>query len=380
MIGFKDLNDFISRPNELRREAASNLFDHLFGRGLAETRATPSEVIDKGRKRTLHRYEPVEGVEPRPLPLLLVPPLAAPARAFDLRRGCSMAEHMVGLGYPTYLVDYGSIDKSDKDLGVEHWHDEVVPMSIRKVSEDAGGKPVQVTGWCLGGLMSLCALAINPDLPVNAIAMVATPWDTSVMPILKPMREGNRLISGDNIFAEAYRATTGKVLGKGFGAAFRAAGGVPASVVDYAFKMTNFQTYAKKPLTTFQKRDDRDFLAHVEAVDALMGNMQAYPGESIETLYRRFFIANELMNGKLVRKDGSLLDLANVRVPVMNIAGTGDVVVPKEAAHAVGKILPNAPEVRLETAPGGHLGVLAGRSARKTTWRYVDEFMTAHAN
>jgi len=210
--------------------------------------------------------------------------------------------------------------------------------------------------------------------------MVATPWDTSVMPILKPMREGNRLISGDNIFAEAYRATTGKVLGKGFGAAFRAAGGVPASVVDYAFKMTNFQTYAKKPLTTFQKRDDRDFLAHVEAVDALMGNMQAYPGESIETLYRRFFIANELMNGKLVRKDGSLLDLANVRVPVMNIAGTGDVVVPKEAAHAVGKILPNAPEVRLETAPGGHLGVLAGRSARKTTWRYVDEFMTAHAN
>ena len=380
MIGFKDLNDFISRPNELRREAASNLFDHLFGRGLAETRATPSEVIDKGRKRTLHRYEPVEGVEPRPLPLLLVPPLAAPARAFDLRRGCSMAEHMVGLGYPTYLVDYGSIDKSDKDLGVEHWHDEVVPMSIRKVSEDAGGKPVQVTGWCLGGLMSLCALAINPDLPVNAIAMVATPWDTSVMPILKPMREGNRLISGDNIFAEAYRATTGKVLGKGFGAAFRAAGGVPASVVDYAFKMTNFQTYAKKPLTTFQKRDDRDFLAHVEAVDALMGNMQAYPGESIETLYRRFFIANELMNGKLVRKDGSLLDLANVRVPVMNIAGTGDVVVPKEGAHAVGNILPYAPVVRLETAPGGHLGVLAGRSARKTTWRYVDEFMTAHAN
>jgi polyhydroxyalkanoate synthase len=379
VIGLRDVSDFINRPNELRREAASNLFDHLFGRGIADTRATPSTVIDQGKKRTLSRYDPVEGVEPRPLPLLLVPPLAAPARAFDLRRGCSMAEYMAGLGYRTYVVDYGSIGKSDKDLGVEHWHDEVVPMSIRKVSEDAGGKPVQVTGWCLGGLMSLCALAIAPDLPVNAIAMVATPWDTSVMPILKPMREGNRLIRGDNVVAEAYRATAGRVLGKGFGAAFRAAGGVPASAVDYAFKMTNIQTYAKKPMTMFQKRDDRDFLAHVEAVDSLMGNMQAYPGESIETLYRRFFIANELMNGKLVRKDGSLLDLANIRVPVMNIAGTGDVVVPQEAAHAVGKILPNAPEVRLESAPGGHLGVLAGRSARKTTWRYVDEFMTDHA-
>ncbi|WP_280828686.1 alpha/beta fold hydrolase [Mycobacterium sp. OTB74] len=374
-----DLSDFINRPNELRREAASNLFDHLFGRGLADTRATPSKVIDQGKKRTLYRYEPIDGVEPRPLPLLPVPPLAAPARAFDLRRGCSMAEYLVGLGYRTYLVDYGSIDKSDKGLGVEHWHDEVVPASILKVSEDVGGKPVQVAGWCLGGLMSLCALAITPDLPVNTIATVGTPWDTSVMPILAPMREGNKLLGGDNILAAAYRATSGKALGKGFGAAFRAAGGVPASVVDYAFKMTNIQTYAKKPMTTFQKRDDRDFLAHVEAVDSLMGNMQAYPGESIETLYRRFFIANELMNGKLVRKDGSLLNLANVRVPVMNIAGTGDVVVPQAAAHAVSQILPNAAEVRLETAPGGHLGVLAGRSARKTTWHYIDEFMTDHA-
>src|SRR6516165_9940155 len=158
----QDLTDFINRPTELRREAASNLFDHLFGRGLADTRATPSEVIDQGNKRTLYRYQPVEGVEQRPLPVLLVPPLAAPARAFDLRRGCSLAEYMVGLGYPTYLVDYGSIARSDKDLGMEHWHDEVVPTSIRTVSEDAGGKPVQVTGWCMGGLMSLCTTAIYP--------------------------------------------------------------------------------------------------------------------------------------------------------------------------------------------------------------------------
>jgi poly[(R)-3-hydroxyalkanoate] polymerase subunit PhaC len=69
-----------------------------------------------------------------------------------------------------------------------------------------------------------------------------------------------------------------------------------------------------------------------------------------------------------------------VRVPVMNIAGKTDVVVPVDAALAVESLLPNAPEVRLETAPGGHLGVVAGRKARGTTWRFVDEFMTAHAS
>ncbi|MFL5840834.1 MAG: hypothetical protein ACJ77Z_10345, partial [Thermoleophilaceae bacterium] len=38
-------------------------------------------------------------------------------------------------------------------------------------------------------------------------------------------------------------------------------------------------------------------------------------------------------------------------------------------------LLPNSPDVRLETAPGGHLGVLTGRSAVRSTWIYLDEFL-----
>jgi polyhydroxyalkanoate synthase len=44
-------------------------------------------------------------------------------------------------------------------------------------------------------------------------------------------------------------------------------------------------------------------------------------------------------------------------------------------AHGVKGLLPNAPEVRVETAPGGHLGVLTGRSAPKTTWALIDDFL-----
>jgi len=37
--------------------------------------------------------------------------------------------------------------------------------------------------------------------------------------------------------------------------------------------------------------------------------------------------------------------------------------------------VPNAPAVRLETAPGGHLGVLTGRAARGTTWAILGEWL-----
>ena len=45
--------------------------------------------------------------------------------------------------------------------------------------------------------------------------------------------------------------------------------------------------------------------------------------------------------------------------------------------HHIAELLPNAPEVRLETAPGGHLGVLTGRSAKQTTWKHLDDFLHA---
>ena len=146
-------------------EAAANLYDGMLGEGLADLRRMPSTVIDEGPQRTVHRYHPAEaaprGRRAAALPVLLVPPLAAPAICFDLRRGCSVAEHLVLGGHPTYLVDYGEIEFADRALGLEHWIDDVVPRAIRAASEDAGGRPVQVVGWCLGGILSLLALAAD---------------------------------------------------------------------------------------------------------------------------------------------------------------------------------------------------------------------------
>src|SRR4051794_9635835 len=97
----------------------------------------PSTVIDRGPQRTVSRYLPVEHAARRPrgkAPVLLVPPLAAPAVCFDLRRGCSVAEHLLRSGRRTYLIDYGPIQFADRDLGLEHWVDDVIPAAVRAVA------------------------------------------------------------------------------------------------------------------------------------------------------------------------------------------------------------------------------------------------------
>src|SRR3954449_6680646 len=154
-------------PIEGAIDAAANVWDMTpLGGGLADTRPTPSVVIDTGPQRTLHRYR-LPRKPSAHSPVLLVPPLAAPASCFDLRRGCSVAEHLISLGYPTYLVDYGPISFQDRQLGLEHWVEDVIPKAVANVSEDAGGCDVQLVGWCLGGIMSLLAVA-GPDPAVQS--------------------------------------------------------------------------------------------------------------------------------------------------------------------------------------------------------------------
>lgn len=349
------------RTLEERRAAVANLFDFLVKGGVADTTRTASEVIDAGPQRTLHRYVPVGGTATHGPPVLMVPPLGAPATCFDLRRGCSLAEHLVQEDRPAYLVDYGAISFSDKKLGMEYWINDVLPPAIEKVSADAGGKPVALVGWCMGGLFSLVTAAAHQELPIASVAMVASPFDFSKNSLLAPWR--------------LIESVTGGRVGDGL---FRVLGGVPSALVGPAFKLTSLPTYVKKPLTLFRHRDDREFLAQIEAVDGLMNSMLAYPGRATLQAYQRLLRENDLADGK-IQGPNKLVDLADVTLPVMNVAGNSDVLVPVAAAHHVGDLLPNSSDVRLETAPGGHLGVLTGRSAAGTTWPMIDGFIDAHA-
>lgn len=347
----------IPDPEQLAR-AAANAFDMVFHGGVADLRRTPARIIDEAPKRTIYQY--LGEQHTRHLPVLLVPPLAAPTICFDLRRGCSLAEHLLALGHPTYLLEYGSIAFSDRDLGLEHWVEEIVPTAIRRVCEHAGGRPVQVVGWCLGGILSLLAAAADDELPINAIATVASPFDFSELRLFAPIRTAANLTNG--------------LLGT---LVYRALGGAPAPIVKRAFQLSTLDKFLTKPLAVATHLHDREFLAQVEAVDHFLDHMHAYPGRTIGQLYHRLFRVNELAAGRLRLGDRDL-DLADVRVPVLSVAGATDTLAPRRAVHHVAELLTGAPEVQLEVAPGGHLGVLTGRSAADTTWRHIDEFLARH--
>jgi polyhydroxyalkanoate synthase subunit PhaC len=155
---------------------------------------------------------------------------------------------------------------------------------------------------------------------------------------------------------------------------YRLLGGAPAPLVKRGYQLAGIDKYLTKPWTVLTNLHDRELLAQIEAVDVFMDSMHAYPGRTFGQLYHRFFRSNDLADGRLALSDRTL-ELADVRMPVLAIAGRGDGIAPVAACHHVGALLPNAASVRLEEAPGGHLGVLTGRAARGTTWVLLDRFL-----
>lgn len=340
--------------------AAANLVGMARG-GVADLRRMPRELVDDGPRGALYRYLPLPGVAPAGGgPVLLVPPLGAPDFAYDLRRGCSFVEHLLAEGRTVYLVDHGPKSFADRRLGMEHWVDDVVPWAARLTAEDADGA-VHLVGWSLAGIF--CSLAVaagvqaGAPLPARTLTIIGSPFDVSAVPFVAPLRP--------------LAIATG---GRGLSTVYRAIGSFPAPVVSAAFHVVAVDKLVTKPLTVLSQLDDRDALAQIEAVEHLMRNMHGYPGRVFGQIFHLMLRRNDLADGELALS-GRTIRLSAVDVPVLVVAGRGDVIAPLPAVQKVVGLLTGAPEVRFTTAPGGHLGVLTGRGARTTTWPAIDEFL-----
>ena len=355
--------DLIPKPDQIVAASANVAHKLLYG-GVADLRPMPRTLIDDGMLREVYHYRPSGKARETGDPVLLVTPLAAPSLCFDLRRGCSLVEHFVQQGRPTYLVEYGQVAFKDRNLGMEHWVSEVIPAAIRAVSADAGGRPVHLIGWSLGGIFSLLTAAAWSSLPIASLTTVGSPIDIRQVPLIAPVRPLLGVVPDRaSIISLAYRAM----------------GGVPQPLVRRAFQLSAFDKMVTKPFVQLAKLDDTEFLAQVEAVDRFTKNMLAYPGRTFGQLYHRMVKGNELARGQ-VSFEGRDISFKDITVPVLSFGGAGDTIAPVSCVRPIVDLVPNAAEMRFEVVPGGHLGMLTGRAARHTTWRIMDEFIEAHSS
>ena len=348
--------DLVPTPDQVVT-AAGNVVRLALQGGMADLRPMPRSVVRADDRHTVHHYDDAAEVAGRGGPVLLVMPPAVPSSCYDLRRGCSLVEHLVGTGRPTYVVEHAEVSFHDPGLGLEEWVQRTVPDAVRTVSRDADGRPVHVVGWGLGGIFALLAAADGPDLPIRSLAALGSPVDVAQVPMMAPLRP---LFTAADLPPPVARA-------------YRLLGGVPLPGVRWALELAPVQRLVTRPIAVTAHLDDADWLAQVEAVDRFTAATTAYRGRSFGQLYHRFAPGNALATGT-VELGGRPVSLDTVTAPTLVVAGATDGIAPVAAVRAVLPLLTASTEVRFEIVPGGHLGLLTGRGARTTTWPALDDW------
>lgn len=127
--------------------------------------------------------------------MVVVPSMVNRGYVLDLWPGHSMVDFFRAQGWRVLIVDWDDPTVGmDAPLTVEEIiAGRLVPL-VQHAREVAGG-PVQLFGYCMGGLLALGAAVLLGKEVVEKLAVAAMPWDFSVTPssghmqALRPMME-----------------------------------------------------------------------------------------------------------------------------------------------------------------------------------------------
>ncbi|PYE21035.1 polyhydroxyalkanoate synthase [Williamsia limnetica] len=353
------------RRDRLRQQLA-NLRALTVGDGIRYEVRTEHVVLHSEPHRELRRYGGLSSLlRAREIgrgPVLLIPPLAAPATCYDLGPAHSLVGHLLQTGRVPYVVDYGEIGRADRNMGFEDFIDDIVPQAIDRVLADFGGPAgteVDVIAWSLGGTVSLLSLAAHPELPVRSITAVGTPLNYALVPPYPVVR-----------------TMTAPTKGRAITAVLKLLGGIPAPMVQLAYRATAWERELKKPWFILNNLGETETLARMEVVNRFQRTFPGYPGRLVEQMWERLIYRDELARGVVTLGNRSI-DLTSIAVPIQLFGSHRDAIVPWRAAQHGVELFGSSPQVHFTTVETSHLGLIAGPDAVRETWPRIDGFLDA---
>lgn len=314
--------------------------------------ATPAAVVYTENKLKLLRLLDETGKPRNGRPVLFVPAPVSRYFILDLLPGRSFAGHVAAAGFDVYIADFGTPTIEDRFNDLAYYVDGLIRRSVRTISRLTGEPSINVVGYCLGGTLSLLYSALYPTT-VSRLVLLTT------------------MVDGDVEGGIAWVAHRMGLAGE----SYENPRLVPAIEVKSWFEMLapGSNSLAGRVTDLWSRLDDTpERLRDVRTMATWVDDVVPAPGRLLAELYRQFGPGrNSLMRGT-AKLGNRMLDLADVTMPVMSVSAAKDTIAPPEGVDAIKSILPHTDVVRL---PGGHVGIVAGRSA-PSLWQRTVEFLS----
>lgn len=342
-------------PEALRRllRALEHVTRSLLAPPPLEVDRTPRCPVDSRGRVTLSRFQ--GGTPSHGVPVLLVPALMVRPYLFDLRPGHSLAGHLLGRGFDVFLLDFGVPDEADARLRLGDYAFSFLPWALQAVARVRGAPGATLVGYCTGGLFSLLAAA-GREPGVRNLVLLACPVDFQKMGLLH------------RVTRRYHRQLLALIDQVGYVPGF-----LPSLAVEAADPLGSLVRHSSllRPAQDPEERRRR------QALSRWLHDLVPGPRDAWKEFLRTFVVENALTRRRFALGD-RVLDLGEVRCPVLAMAGRRDPIAPVEAARGILDLVGSDDRTFAEV-PGGHVGLVAGSSAPRTTWTPLTSWLEARS-
>ena len=359
------MNELAETPESLvgqvGREATRTIdrtrrsIDVLLGRHDPEVGITPKKTLYSKGTMKLFRFRPVTDDVYR-VPLVFVMSLVSKSYILDLAPGQSFVEYLLKQGFDVYMIDWGSPRAEDHSLRLDDYVVDMMPRCLEIVRDKTGQDDVSLLGYCMGGLFGLMYGGAFPDSGVKNLICVATPVDFEGMGLLRRWADP-RWFDVDKL-VDTY-------------------GNIPAELIARSIEMLRPLERPMSYLRLWDNLWDEEYVYNWRIRYKWVQDQIPFPGEAYRQFTKELMWGNKLIKGEL-ELGGRRIDLKRVSGSILNAVAEFDHISPYDATKALTSYVGGEDKQDL-TVRGGHVSLIAGRSAITRLWPTVNEWLSARS-
>lgn len=310
---------------------------------------TPSEVIElKGKFNLLHYKSDL--TPEHKTPLLIVYSLINRHYILDLLPNVSVIKNLQRQGFDIYATDWGTPKSFDKDLTVETYAEEYLKNAIEKIKEITNSDKVSLFGYCWGGLFALIYTSTHQQ-DVKNLILHATPVDIDRQKTV--IENWTTHLNADNL-VDVF-------------------GNIPGWILNLAFLSRNPVEALLKYPRYFSEPRSLDEITQFFAIEMWLYDSRPIIGEVYREIVDQVYRKNLFIKNKM--KVGShIINLKNITIPLLNIVGTKDDLVPPSASTSVINAI-GSTDKKLIEFPTGHVGLCISNRAHEKLWPEVGSWI-----
>lgn len=306
--------------------------DVLLGPLDAEIATTPYDVVFSEDRIKLKHYKPVTQPQVK-TPLLLVYALINRETMLDLQPGRSVVQNFLEHGVNVYMVDWGYPTRKDRYLGIDDHVNGYMDDAIEFIRSREKVARINLMGICMGGTFSVIYAALHPQKIKNLITTV-TPThfdiDTGLLNLWIKQAPIDQMV-------EAF-------------------GNIPGDMLNLGFLLLNpARLMIDKYVGFMENVADKTFVENFVRMEKWIFDSPDIPGETFREFMKDCYQQNLLIQSKM-EVGGRRVDLKKLTMPLLNIYGKYDHLVPPEACERITSAVgsKDTEDICLKT---GHIGI-----------------------